>query len=79
MQIAFFMTPVIWKAEQVGSAAAWMPLNPFYGLLEVVRAPLLGSAAAGTSWLAALVYSGLLCLASWSMFVRARARVAFWL
>jgi lipopolysaccharide transport system permease protein len=79
MQIAFFMTPVIWKAEQVGSAAMWMPLNPFYGLLEVVRAPLLGGAASVTSWLAALVYSGLLCLASWSMFVRARARVAFWL
>ena len=56
-----------------------MPLNPFYDLLEVVRAPLLGGAASSHVWLAALGYSILLGVVSWSMFVRARARVAFWL
>ena len=79
MQIAFFMTPVIWKAEQIGAYAAWMPLNPFYDLLEVVRAPQLGGTASGPVWLAAIGYSTLLCVVSWSMFVRARARIAFWL
>jgi len=44
-----------------------------------VRAPLLGGTASGPVWLAAIGYSTLLCVVSWSMFVRARARIAFWL
>ena len=44
MMIAFFLSPVIWKPEQLGPRAVWLPFNPFYDMLEIVRAPLLGSA-----------------------------------
>jgi lipopolysaccharide transport system permease protein len=38
MQIAFFMTPVIWKPDQLGpSRIAELALNPFFDLLEIVR------------------------------------------
>ena len=44
MQIGFFMTPVIWKPDQLGpSGIAKLPLNPFFDLLEIVRGPILGS------------------------------------
>ena len=44
MQIAFFMTPIIWKPELLGhTAARLLPLNPFFAFLEIVRAPLLGT------------------------------------
>ena len=44
MQIGFFMTPVIWKPDQLGAAGiAKLPLNPFFDLLEIVRGPILGS------------------------------------
>ena len=44
MQIAFFMTPVIWKPEQLGpSGIRKLALNPFFDLLEIVRGPILGS------------------------------------
>lgn len=79
MQIAFFISPIIWKPELLkGPQAALLPLNPFYTLLEVVRAPLLGQAADAQVWLSALGYSVLLCGVSWALFARVRGRLAFW-
>jgi lipopolysaccharide transport system permease protein len=78
MQIAFFLTPVIWQPEQLGPHAVWLPLNPFFAVMEIVRAPLLGHPPSGTVWLAAMIDSLLLSGLSWLMFVRARGRVAFW-
>ncbi len=80
MQIAFFMTPVIWKPDQLGaSAIAKLPLNPFFDLLEIVRGPILGSQVAGLTWLGALSYSAALWAVSWAFFVRIRGRVTFWI
>lgn len=79
MQIAFFLTPVIWKPEQLGAGARLLPLNPFFAMMEVVRAPLLGAYPGATTWLAAIFYSIVLLLLSWLMFVKARGRVAFWM
>jgi len=79
MQIAFFVSPVIWKPELLkGPQAAWLPFNPFYTLLEVVRAPLLGQTAGGPVWASALGYSALLCGVAWLLFARVRGRLAFW-
>jgi len=80
MQIAFFVTPVIWKPEQLGAdGVAKLALNPFFDLLEIVRGPVLGSDIAATTWLGALGFSAMLCAVSWAFFVRARGRVAFWI
>ena len=79
MQIAFFMTPVIWKPDQLGAdSIANLAFNPFFDLLEIVRGPMLGTDVAGTTWVGALVYSVGLCAVSWAFFVRARGRVTFW-
>ncbi|HET6607656.1 MAG TPA: ABC transporter permease [Rhodopila sp.] len=79
MQIGFFVTPVIWKPDQLSPrATALMPLNPFYDLLEVVRGPILNSGMSHMTWVGALGYSLLLCLISWSFFVYARGRITFW-
>lgn len=79
MQIAFFMTPVIWKPEQLGARAWMLPINPFSALLDVVRAPFLGELPTLATWGAALGYSALLLLFTTWLFTRARGRVAFWL
>ena len=79
MQIAFFITPVIWKPELLqGGQADWLVFNPFYTVLEVVRGPLLGAPASEGVWASALGYSVLLLLAAWTLFCRVRARLAFW-
>jgi lipopolysaccharide transport system permease protein len=80
MQIAFFLTPVIWKPSQLGARGiANLAFNPFFDLLEIVRGPILGSRLAATTWLGALVYSAVLCSIAWAFFVRARGRVTFWI
>jgi lipopolysaccharide transport system permease protein len=79
VQIAFFVTPVIWKPQQLGVHAWVLPYNPFFALLEVVRAPLLGYLPSAETWLMAAVYSLLLLGVTWSLVVRARGRVPFWL
>jgi lipopolysaccharide transport system permease protein len=79
MQIAFFVTPVIWKPQQLGEYAWMLPYNPFFSLLETVRAPMLGYLPAATTWLMAVVYSVLLLGLTWWLLMRARGRVPFWL
>ena len=78
MQIAFFVTPVIWKPEQLGAYRGLLPLNPLYDLLEVVRGPLLGEGFAPLVWLGAAGFSAALCGLAWGFFIRARGRLAFW-
>jgi lipopolysaccharide transport system permease protein len=79
MQIAFFVTPIIWQPELLqGASAAWLPANPFYALIEIVRAPLLRGVPSAAVWSSALGYSVALCLAAWLLFARVRGRLAFW-
>lgn len=78
MQIAFFMTPVIWKPELLREWAVLMPLNPFYPLMEVVRAPLLENGGTLLIWLAALGWTAVHVAIALAFFVRFRGRVAFW-
>ncbi len=78
MQIAFYATPIVWKAEQIRQGAQYMPLNPFFSLLEVVRGPLYGAAPGRLVWASALAYSAGLTVVAWLLFVRVRGRLAFW-
>ncbi len=79
MQIAFFLTPIIWREDLIGPLARHLlVLNPFYMLLAVVREPLLNHVPAWPIWVAAVGWSAVLCGASWLLFARARGRLAFW-
>jgi lipopolysaccharide transport system permease protein len=78
MQLAFFMSPIIWKPELLASKSWTLPLNPFYSLLEIVRGPLLGEMPTKYTFASAILYSLLLCVVSWLLFVRVRGRLAFW-
>ncbi len=79
MQIAFFVSPVIWKPELLqGSHAALLWLNPFYTLLEIVRGPLLGNIPSNHVWASAIGYSAGLWAIAWMLFARVRGRLAFW-
>ena len=79
MQIAFFVTPVIWKPEQLGEGVVNLPFNPFYDLLEIVRGPLLGQPPNLATYVGAILYSLILCVLSWAFFVRVRGRITFWM
>jgi lipopolysaccharide transport system permease protein len=79
IQIAFFISPIIWQPKLLhGRALQLLWLNPFFTLLEVVRAPMLGQGVALRVWASALIYSAVLIAAAWFLFARTRARLAFW-
>ena len=81
LQVAFYLSPVIWLPEQLSSEHhRWLlNLNPFYHLLEIVRAPLLGRLPGMESW----IVSGVMALLGWLLaiftFSRYRHRIPYWL
>lgn len=79
MQLAFFITPVIWRADQLGVDTAWLPANPLFAMMEILRAPLLGTPPSPWAWTVALAMSLLAALLGAIVFTRASRRLAFWL
>lgn len=43
VQIMFFITPIIWNMDMLRGRTVVLDSNPFYYLVELLRAPLLGS------------------------------------
>jgi lipopolysaccharide transport system permease protein len=81
MQIAFFITPVMWQVNILdGHSRAHLlnQLNPFFYMLEIVRAPLLGIPLTYREVTAAVVVSGCICIGSAIGFARTRGRIAYW-
>jgi ABC-type polysaccharide/polyol phosphate export permease len=78
VQIAFFLTPIIWRPESLPDRAAFLKLNPFYYLLEIVRQPLLGSVPSLEIWLGALAFTTVGFVTAAVMFYRYRRRIAYW-
>jgi lipopolysaccharide transport system permease protein len=78
VQLAFFVSPILWKPELLGDAMVWMAFNPFYALLETVRGPLLEGGGPLLAWLAAIFYTGVHVVLASFLFARFRSRIAFW-
>ena len=80
MQIAFFVTPVMWKADQLPPKASWVvDLNPLASLLALIRDPLLGTVPKTSAY---LIGTGLLVAGfgvTMFVFARFRARIVYWL
>lgn len=54
MQIIFFLTPIFWMPTAVSHRPMFTVANPFFHLIELVRAPLLGAPATELNWWVAL-------------------------
>lgn len=79
IQLAFFMSPIMWQADLLPDRAFFIDYNPIYHLIEIVRAPLLGGTVQTSSWLvtASMAAAGWLC--ALALFGRQRKRIAYWL
>ncbi|RSM59694.1 ABC transporter permease [Kibdelosporangium aridum] len=87
IQLVFFMTPIVWSADilhdRLGAGTElWktlvLELNPLYHYVEIIRAPLIGSAQSWHHW----VIVGGITLVGWALALVAlrnyRARVPYW-
>ncbi|MBK6744383.1 MAG: ABC transporter permease [Hydrogenophilales bacterium] len=80
MQVSFFVTPVMWRPDQLTERAQWLVhLNPLACYLEILRQPLLGLAASQQAWLTAVGLLAVLCVAFILLYRQVRRRIVYWL
>jgi ABC-type polysaccharide/polyol phosphate export permease len=79
MQFAIFVTPVFWPANRLGRHHAVLDFNPFYHLLEAVRAPLMGGGVAPHTYLFLAVMAALGWALTFSIFAYTRRRIVHYL
>jgi lipopolysaccharide transport system permease protein len=79
LQIAFFLTPILWQPGALRSAAWMADFNPLFHWIELIRQPLLGQlpAAVHYGWTA----GSLVVLGGASLWLlgRQRDRIAYWM
>jgi lipopolysaccharide transport system permease protein len=81
LQVFFYLTPIIWTPKLLPQRASILLLytNPFFHLIEIVRAPLLGTLPSALNWQVGI----LLAIAGWAFTIlfygRFRSRISYWL
>lgn len=81
LQLWFFVTPIIWKPElmEEKGRVAVLLLNPFYHLIEMIRAPLLGNMPSGFSIIFVVAMLVLGSSFSFMLLGKYKDRLAYWL
>jgi ABC-2 type transport system permease protein/lipopolysaccharide transport system permease protein len=77
-QIIFFITPIMWKADLLQNRSYIATFNPFFQLIEIVRAPLLGSVPPLKTYIAVLIITILNLVVVSAFFTRFRSRISYW-
>lgn len=81
MQVLFYVTPIVWMPSTLPefNVRVVLEFNPFYHLISLVRAPLLGELPTLINWTVGVA----LVIAGWSValifFGRFRRRIPYWL
>jgi ABC-2 type transport system permease protein len=78
IQVVFFLTPIIWQPDLLPRHALVLTFNPFFYAVELVRAPLLGTAPPLRSWLVVLAVTFVGTAITLAMYTRFRCRIAYW-
>ena len=78
VQVAFFLTPIIWTPDLLPDRTLILDANPFHHVVELVRGPLLGNAPQFLSWAATLGIAFGGWIVTLAMYRRYRWRIAYW-
>jgi ABC-type polysaccharide/polyol phosphate export permease len=79
IQISMFVTPIMWPVSAISDARFIAEINPFYHLIQLVRAPLLGEFAEPLSWLVVCVMCVIGYATAAMVVTRASPRLVYWL
>jgi ABC-type polysaccharide/polyol phosphate export permease len=80
MQIAFFITPVMWRQDQLPANVSWVvDINPLANLLRLIRDPLMGRVPTLLAYVMGIVLILIGFSVTLPFFVRFRARIVYWL
>jgi ABC-type polysaccharide/polyol phosphate export permease len=79
IQILMFITPIMWPVSAIADAHFVAEINPFFHMIQLVRAPLLGEVAEPLSWIVVLG----MCIVGYGVAAfalrRASPRLVYWL
>lgn len=78
IQVAFFVTPISWEPKLLNQSLI-ISCNPLNYLIELVRSPLLGHTPPMMTWAISIVISIVVFSLAFSLFVRLRRNIPFWL
>jgi lipopolysaccharide transport system permease protein len=81
LQVMFYLTPVMWLPALLPdrASAQLLLLNPFYHLIEIFRAPLLGEFPSAINWIATMTMTGAGWIIALVLYGRLKHRIAYWL
>jgi ABC-2 type transport system permease protein len=79
VQVAFFVTPVLWTVEILNDKEWVATYNPLYHMLEIVRAPILGRPIYMESWVWSFLTLVIGFISALYLMKRFRNRVPYWL
>ena len=81
LQIVFYLTPIIWMPSMLSErhGYVYLDINPLYHLIEVIRAPLLGSAPTITSWVVSIGMALIGWILTISVYGKYKNRISYWL
>jgi lipopolysaccharide transport system permease protein len=79
VQIMVFATPIMWPVSTLGGKTLVADVNPAYHLVELVRAPLIGSVPAALSWEVGIGLALIGPVLAALLFQRSARRIVYWL
>lgn len=80
VQIIFFVTPVLWSPNILQhNQQQLVYINPFYSFIELIRAPLLGTAPTSLTWMITTLCTLIGAMICVKMFIPRRSRIIYWL
>ena len=78
VQLAFFVTPIFWKADMLKDRAWFADYNPFQVMLELVRRPIVSGIPPAATYGKMLLIIVVLFALALPFFARYRRRLALW-
>lgn len=80
LQLAMFVTPVMWKPEQLGPKGALVSaINPLYHYTSIIRLPLIGEAPSALNWYVTIGVTLIGAALTLMFFSKNYRKLVFWL
>jgi len=81
IQVMFYLTPIIWMPKTVSAHVSGylLDLNPVFHLVEIMRAPLLGTMPTATNWLVSIAMAIVGSVLALTFYGNYRRRIPYWL
>lgn len=79
VQLAFFVTPILWKPELLHNRAYLANANPLYLFVQIIRGPIYGDIPALSTYATTIAITAVLYVIAIPLFVRFRSRIPYWI